>query len=78
MAKSAKPPRPPAGSMAARFDLMQFTDDLIADLRQLRAGEISAREAAARAELAKQVLRSVGLVIQAQKFIEARAKEIAN
>jgi hypothetical protein len=69
MAKKAAP----VGEMTARFDLMSFTDTLIADLNDLRAGKISTKEAMARAELARQVLRSVQLVVQARKFLEAAA-----
>lgn len=67
----------PAGPMTQRFDLMMFTDSLISDLAELRAGKISVREALARAELAKQVLRSVGLVVAAQKFLESNAKQLS-
>jgi hypothetical protein len=62
--------------MAQRFDLMEFTDALIADLQSLRAGKISTRDAAVRADLAKQVLRAVGLVVTAQKFLEGNAKQL--
>ena len=67
----------PGGELSQRFDLMSFTDDLINDLAQLRAGKISVKEAMARAELAKQVLRSVQLVVTARKFMEAAAKPAA-
>lgn len=62
--------------MAERFNLMQFTDSLIVDLEMLRAGKISIRDAAVRADLAKQVLRAVGLVVTAQKFLEGNAKQL--
>lgn len=64
------------GPLTQRFNLMSFTDDLIADLAALRAGQITVREARARADLAKQVLRAVHYVVTAQKFIEGRAKQI--
>jgi hypothetical protein len=64
----------PAGELSTRFDLMSFTDSLIGDLRDLRGGKISTKDAMARAELAKQVLRSVQLVVTARKFIEGAAK----
>lgn len=63
----------PAGSLARRFDLMKFTDDLAADLRALRAGTISVQDARVRADLARQVLRSIGFVITAQKMLEGKA-----
>jgi hypothetical protein len=53
---------------------MEFTDSLIVDLNLLRAGKISTRDAAVRAELARQVLRAIGLVVTAQKFIEGQAQ----
>ncbi len=59
--------------MTQRFNLMEFTDSLIMDLEMLRAGKISLRDAAVRADLAKQVLRAVGLVVTAQKFLEGKA-----
>lgn len=62
------------GPLTERFDLMAFTDALIADLGALRAGRISVREARARADLAKQVLRAVHYVVTAQKFLADRAK----
>lgn len=63
----------PEGPLTARFDLLTFTDDLIGDLRDLRRGKISVKDARARAELARQVLRAVHYVVAAQKFIEQAA-----
>lgn len=62
------------GPLTERFNLMEFTDSLIGDLEALRAGKISVRDAMARAEIAKQVLRSVGFVVTAQKFLSERAQ----
>lgn len=64
------------GPLTERFDLLAFTDALIGDLKALRAGEISVRDARARAELARQVLRSVHYVVTAQKFLMDKAKQI--
>jgi hypothetical protein len=64
---------PDEGPLSKRFNLLDFTDSLINDLNQLRSGKISIREAAVRAELARQVLRAVGLVVAAQKYIEGQA-----
>ena len=49
------------------------TDDLIGDLQKLRAGSISVADARARADLAKQVLKSVALVVSASKFLVLQA-----
>lgn len=60
-------------SLAEQFDLRSFVGGLVSDLKELRAGKISVRDAHARAELARQVLRGVHYVVTAQKFLEARA-----
>ena len=64
------------GPLTDRFNLMDFTDSLILDLQSLRAGKISIKDAMARAEIAKQVLRSVGFVVSAQKYLSDNAKPI--
>lgn len=56
--------------LTERFSLNSFTDDLIADLKLLRAGRISVKDAHARAELAKQVIRAIHLAVAARKFLE--------
>lgn len=60
-----------------RFQIDALINDLAGDLRELRAGRISIREAKARAELAKQILRGVHYVVTAQKYLGDRAREIA-
>ncbi len=62
------------GPLTDRFNLLAFTDSLILDLQALRAGRISVKDAMARAEIAKQVLRSVGFVVTAQKYLSENAK----
>jgi hypothetical protein len=64
------------GPMTERFNLATFTEELIGDLKLLRAGKISVRDARARADLAKQVLRAVHYVVTAQKFLADNAKQI--
>jgi hypothetical protein len=76
MARKTRLPEPSPGSASERFNLPIFVDRLIVDLELLRAGKISIREAKARAELAKQVLRGVHYVVTAQKYLEGQAKEI--
>ena len=65
---------PDVGPLTARFDLLAFTDNLITDLQDLRAGKISVQQAKARADLAKQTLKAVSLVVQTQKILIERAK----
>lgn len=60
-------------SLAERFDLSDLIAGLAADLKDLRAGKISVRDAQARAVLAKQILRGVHYVVVAQKYLEGRA-----
>jgi len=60
-------------SLAERLDLGTFIGGLVTDLKMLREGKISVRDAHARAELARQVLRGVHYVVNAQKYLEGRA-----
>ncbi|APH71422.1 hypothetical protein [Aquibium oceanicum] len=60
--------------ISERFHLDEMIDGLASDLRELRAGKISVREANARAALAKQILRGVHYVVVAQKFLSEQAK----
>lgn len=55
------------------IDLMDFTKSLIRDLELLRTGEISVQQARAAAEIARQVIRAMHLVVTAQRLIEMRA-----
>lgn len=59
--------------LTERFDLSDLINGLVSDLRALRGGTITVREAHARAELARQILRGVHYVVTAQKFLEGRA-----
>lgn len=67
---------PSASSMSARFSLEAMINGLAGDLKDLRAGKISVEDARVRAELAKQFLNGVRLVVSAQKFIAQSAKRI--
>lgn len=62
-----------AQTLSERLDLRDLIGGLAGDLRDLRAGKISVRDAHARAELAKQILRGVHYVVVAQRFIESQA-----
>lgn len=65
-----------SSSLADTLNLSTLINDLHGDLQMLRQGKISQREARARAELAKQILRGVHYVVTAQKFIEGQSKPI--
>ena len=65
-----------AGVLSERFSLDGLIMGIINDLDDLRSGKISVKDAQARAELAKQAMNGVRLVINAQKFIEKQAVPI--
>ena len=67
----------PEQSMAEMLNLAELITGLVNDLKELRAGKISIREAHARAELARQVLRGVHYIVTAQRFIDGQAKRIS-
>lgn len=60
--------------LSESLNLQQLIGGLMGDLRDLREGKISVRDAHARAELARQILRGVHYVVQAQKkFLSGQA-----
>lgn len=59
--------------LSESLNLQNLIGGLIGDLNDLRAGKISVRDAHARAELARQILRGVHYVVQAQKFLSGQA-----
>jgi hypothetical protein len=66
----------PSGSdddLGERLGLPDIVLGIAQDLKDLREARISIRDARARAELARELLRAVRLVIDARKFIEAQA-----
>lgn len=68
--------KPDVGPLTEQFNLLDFTRHLIGDLSALRAHKISVQGARVRAELARQVLRSVALVVSAQKFLATTAPAV--
>lgn len=58
------------------INLAEFTKSLIGDLNGLRSGRVSIQQGRAIAELARQIIRSMHLVVSAQRLIESRAKPI--
>ena len=63
---------PEQKSLADNLSLTDLIAGLAQDLRDLREGKISIRDAHARAELARQIFRGVHYVVSAQKFMESR------
>lgn len=66
---SDEPPR----DLGEKLGLPEIVFGIASDLKALRESRISIRDARARAELARELLRAVRLVIDAQKFIEGQA-----
>lgn len=60
--------------LVERFSLDEVINGLAGDLRELRAGTITVDQARVRAELAKQLMNGVRLVINAQKHLEDRSR----
>lgn len=65
-----------ASPMNERFHLDAIVQGIADDLRDLRTGKISVDDARVRAELSKQFMNGVRLFLNAQKILEARAKQI--
>ena len=65
-----------ATPLGDRFDLETVINGLASDLEALRAGRISVADARARAEMAKQLMNGVRLVISGQKYLEERARRL--
>jgi hypothetical protein len=63
--------------LGERFSLDGVINGLISDLEDLRGGRISVSDAKARAELAKQAMNGIRLVVTAQKFLEQGARQIS-
>jgi hypothetical protein len=72
MGRNADPSTP----LSDRFDLEGVIRGLATDLEALRAGRITVADAATRADLAKQIMNGVRLVVSAQRYLEQRAKQI--
>lgn len=56
--------------------LEAFAEGLIADLEDLRAGRITIKEAKARTDLAREVLRAFHLNLQGLRYLSGQAKQI--
>lgn len=62
--------------IGTEFDIPSVIRGLHQDLLDLRSGRITAKDAQVRAELAKQMFNGLRLVVQAQKFLSGKAKEL--
>jgi len=62
--------------VADRFSMDDVINGIAADIAELRSGAITVENARVRAELAKQYLAGVRLVVQAQKYLQENAKPI--
>jgi len=62
----------PPENLSDRLSLESLIAGLLDDLKKLRRTEISVRDAHARAELARQILRAVHYVVSAQRYLETR------
>lgn len=62
--------------LTERFSLDEIIAGLAADMDALRTGRMSVDAARAQADLAKQYFNGIRLVVNAQRFIEQRAKQI--
>ncbi len=67
-------PNDDTSPLGERFSLDTVVSGLADDLAALRAGEISIEDARVRAELAKQFMNGIRLFINAQRYLEDRAK----
>lgn len=62
--------------ISERLNLDEIIGGLAGDLQALRNGTISVRDARARADLGREILRGVRLVVEAQKFLAGAALQI--
>ena len=62
--------------IADRFDLEAVIKGLAQDLEALRAGTITKDDARVRADLAKQIMNGIRLVVTARKYLQEAAKLI--
>ena len=69
--------RDPSSPLAERLSLDKVILGLADDLDELRSGRISIEDARVRAELAKQLMNGVRLVVNARKYLEHDARLVA-
>lgn len=62
--------------IADGFDVPEIIRGLAGDLKDLRAGTLSPKEAQVRADIAKQIFNGLRLVVSAQKFMSQKARQV--
>lgn len=67
-----------AAPVGEQFSLESVVSGLASDLTELRQGKITIDDARVRAEIAKQIMNGVRLVINARRVLEGRAGLIAS
>lgn len=67
-----------AAPVGEQFSLELVVSGLASDLTELRQGKITIDDARVRAEIAKQIMNGVRLVINARRVLEGRADLIAS
>lgn len=67
-----------ASPLGDRFSIELVIQGTADDLRDLRSGKIGVEDARVRAELAKQFMNGVRVMMNAQKFLEERARLVHN
>lgn len=58
------------------FDVPAIIYGLAQDLKDLRSGKITPKEAQVRADMAKQIFNGLRIVVSAQRFMSANAKNV--
>lgn len=66
----------PARASLESLNIADFVRGLVGDLEDLRARKITVVEARARAQLAHEILRGIGQIVHAQKFIDGALRLI--
>jgi hypothetical protein len=62
--------------IADGFDVPEIIRGLACDLKDLRAGTLTPKEAQVRADIAKQIFNGLRLVVSAQKFMSQKARQV--
>lgn len=66
-----------SGPAPMPYRLESVVEGVASDLEALRAGSITIEDARARALLAKQYIAGLRVILQAQRFLSEKAKDVA-